>query len=168
MKKAQAAVQAAKDPIDRLHALADLEHAQQADGDRLTEDFVIHSKAYAEAQGVPVSAFTQMGVSSDVLARAGFDVGRRRGRPRKAAGGGAGAASAGGRARVGIEDIKAVTSRMPKQFTLADLADKAGGGSPATVRKAVDELIVSGKAKKVGPKPNYSGRGRAPTVYELK
>ena len=63
--------------------------------------------------------------------------------------------------------VKAATLRLPKQFTLAQVAEEAGGGSPQTVRKAVDELIKAGKARSLGPKPDHHGRGRAPTLYEL-
>lgn len=52
VEKAEAAVEKAKDPLEleleRLHALADLEHARQADGDQLRGDFVTHAKAYAD------------------------------------------------------------------------------------------------------------------------
>ena len=33
--------------------------------------------------------------------------------------------------------------------------------------KAVDDLISEGKARRIGPKPDHHGRGRAPTLYEL-
>ncbi|HYI61740.1 MAG TPA: hypothetical protein VEW93_08045 [Acidimicrobiales bacterium] len=162
--KAEAAVAEAADPLSRLHALADLEHARQADSEAVTADFVAHAQAYAEAQSIPLSAFRAAGVEDEVLRRAGFEVGGRRGRR-------AGARPAGGpgsRApKVSIEELKAATLRMPRQFTLAELAEAAGGGSPQTVRKAVDELIAAGKARSLGPKPDHHGRGRAPTVYEL-
>jgi hypothetical protein len=49
-------------------------------------------------------------------------------------------------------------------FLLADVM--AGvGGSQATVRKAIDELIDAGAVTKLGPVPGYTGRGRAPTQY---
>ncbi|HWH35233.1 MAG TPA: hypothetical protein VNT56_07925 [Acidimicrobiales bacterium] len=159
VKKAQDAVNSAKDPLDRLQALAALDRARQADGEQLRKDFVAQASAYAEAQGIPASAFREMGVPADVLAEAGFDGGRRRRR----------SSSASGRARaprVPLEDIKAAVSRLSKRFTLAELADAAGGGSPATLRKAVDELISAGKLTKLGPKEDHQGRGRAPTVYQ--
>ncbi len=63
--------------------------------------------------------------------------------------------------------LKAVALQMPKRFTLAQLADQAGGGSPATVRKAVEDLIADGRVVSVGPDAIHSGPGRAPTLYEL-
>lgn len=160
--RAEAAVAAAGDPLSRLHALADLEHAKEADADAVVADFVAHAKAYAEAESIPVAAFRAAGVPDDVLRRAGFAVGGRRARPVSRSTG------TGSRApRVSIDDLKAATLRMPRQFTLAELAEAAGGGSPHTVRRAVEELIEAGKARNLGPKPDHHGRGRAPTLYEL-
>lgn len=162
VKKAEGAVERAKDPIERLHALADLEHAREADGDEVTKNFIAQAKAYADSEGLPASVFRQMGVPDDVLAEAGFDVQRRRGGRRST-----GTATRTRAARVPLEQITAAVNRLPKRFTLTELGEKAGGGSPATLRKAVDDLIEKRKVKKVGPMENYHGRGRAPTVYEL-
>jgi len=45
-------------------------------------------------------------------------------------------------------------------FLLVDVMS-AAGGSQATVRKAIDELIEAGQVEKAGPAPDHSGRGRA-------
>ena len=166
VSRAEAEVAAAPDPLARLHALADLEHAREADADGVTEDFVAHAKAYAEAESIPVAAFRASGVPDDVLRRAGFEVGRR---GRRSAGRGRGPSRGEGtRApQVPMEDLKAAALRLPKQFTLAEVATEAGGGSPQTVRKAIDELIAAGTVRNLGPKPDHHGRGRAPTLYEL-
>lgn len=162
--RAEAAVASAPDPLARLHALADLEHAHEADADAVTEDFVAHAKGYAEAESIPVAALQASGVPDDVLRRAGFEVGGRR----RGSSGGSRRGGGGTRApKVSIEELKAATLRLPKQFTLADVASEAGGGSPQTVRKAVDEMIADGKVRNLGPKQDHHGRGRAPTVYEL-
>lgn len=162
--RAEGAVAAAGDPMTRLHALADLEHARQADASGVRSDFVARAKAYADGQSIPVTAFQASGVPDDVLREAGFEaMGRRRSS-------GGRRSLAGGRSRapkVPVDELKAATLRLPKQFTLADVATEAGGGSPQTVRRAVDELIEAGKARRLGPKPDHSGRGRAPTLYEL-
>jgi hypothetical protein len=158
---AQAAVERATDPLDRLKALADLEHARQPDTSDVERDFVAHAKAYADAESIPVSAFREMGVPADVLARAGFSV-----RTRRASGTTASGAPRQRAPRVSLDTIKAAAVRLPRQFTLADLAEKAGGGSQGTLRKAVDDLVAEGRLRKVGPLPNYRGRGRAPTLYE--
>ncbi|QYG92424.1 hypothetical protein HC251_08190 [Iamia sp. SCSIO 61187] len=158
--KAEAAVAAAPDPLARLHALADLEHARAADSEGVTEDFVAYAKDYAEAQSIPLAAFEAMGVPTEVLRQAGLLGGRGRR--------GGGRSGGGQRApKVSIEELKAAARRLPKQFTLSDVAREAGGGSPQTVRKAIDEMIDAGQARSLGPKPDHHGRGRAPTLYEL-
>lgn len=163
---ADAAFAAATDPIAKLHAAADRERAAQGDEEALASRFVAHAKAYADAEGIPVEAFRALGVSDEVLGRAGFDVpvGRGRGpaaRPRRA--------PSGPRApQIPVAQLKAVAGQMPKRFTLAQLAAKAGGGSPATVRKAVEELVAEGRAANLGPDPDHVGPGRAPTLYELR
>ncbi len=161
LRRAEAAVEKARDPLDRLHALADVERARQADGDQLRQDFVTYSKRFAEEQSIPVSAFRELGVPADVLAEAGLAV---RTAARRARGGDDG--SRPRTPRVPLEQIKASVSQQSQPFTLSELGKAAGGGSPATLRKAVDELIAEGKVTKLGPHPDYSGRGRAPTVYE--
>ena len=158
---AQAAVEQAKDPLERLKALARLEHARQPDTKDIERDFVANAKAYADSESIPLSAFREMGVPTDVLARAGFPV--RAGRPAGTTATGAPRQRA---PRVSLDVIKAAAVRLPRQFTLNDLAEKAGGGSQGTLRRAVDDLVAEGKVRKVGPVPNYRGRGRAPILYE--
>jgi hypothetical protein len=160
--QAEAAVAEAGDPLARLHALADLEHARAADSAGVTADFVAHAKAYADAQSIPLAAWEALGVPTEVLRQAGL----LGGRGRRSSGGRTG--GSGSRApKVAIEELKAAARRLPKRFTLADVAREAGGGSPQTVRKAVDEMIASGQVRSLGPKPDHHGRGRAPTLYEL-
>jgi hypothetical protein len=157
-KKTQA-VEAAVDPIDKLMALAELDRVAKIDEGPLREGFVAHAKAWAEQTGVPVSGFRELKVPDDVLRAAGFDVpaGRR----------GRGASSSAGRQRakaVPVEEIKNYVLAQKGTFLLADVMGGIGG-SQATVRKAIDELIEAGQIEKLGPMPNYSGRGRAPTQY---
>ncbi len=75
--RAEAAVADARDPLTRLHALADAEHARQADADAVIRDFITHARAYAEAQSIPIAAFRAVGVSDDVLRQAGFGLAGR-------------------------------------------------------------------------------------------
>lgn len=164
---AEAAFAAATDPIDRLHAAAALERSRSADASVVEDGFVRHAKAYADEASIPAAAFTALGVGHDVLGAAGFGVASVRGRasgPARSVR----AASGGARApQVSVGALKAVAVQMAKRFTLAQLAAQAGGGSPATVRKAVEELIADGRAISVGPDADHQGRGRAPTLYEL-
>jgi hypothetical protein len=157
-KKTQA-VEAAVDPIDKLKALAALERVAKIDEGPLMEGFVAHAKAWAEQTGVPVSGFRELRVPDDVLRAAGFDVpaGRR----------GRGASSSAGRQRakaVPVEEIKNYVLAQKGTFLLSDVMGGIGG-SQATVRKAIDELIETGQIEKLGPVPDYSGRGRAPIQY---
>jgi hypothetical protein len=150
----------AKDPIDRLKALAELERVANIDEQPLREGFVKHAKDWAAKQQIPLSAFRELRVPDEVLRAAGFDVptGRRRSR---------GAAASYGRQRakaVPVDDIKAHVLSKKGTFILTDVMNGIGG-SQATVRKAVDELIEAGQVEKLGPVPNYQGRGRAPIQY---
>jgi hypothetical protein len=160
IEKRQRAVEKATDPIDKLKALAELDRVSNVDEEPIQKGFIEQAKAWAEEVGVPVSAFRELKVPDEVLREAGFEVAgpRRRGR-------GAGTAGSGQRAKpVPIEDIKAWVTNQKGTFTLADVMSNAGG-SPATVRKAIDELIEAGSVEKLGPVQDYSGRGRAPIQY---
>jgi hypothetical protein len=157
-KKTQAVLDA-KDPIDKLRALADLERVANVDEAPLREGFVKHAKAWADEQQVPLSAFSELRVPDDVLREAGFDVPARQRRGR--------APSDTGRPRakaVPVDEIKTYVLNQKGTFVLTDIMNGVGG-SPATIRKAVDELVESGQVEKLGPLPDYQGRGRAPTQY---
>jgi hypothetical protein len=159
------AVLEAADPIEKLKALAALERAASVDEAELRDGFVRHAKSWADDHGISVRAFRELKVPDNVLAAAGFDVpaGRRRGRPPTPEGG-------EGRPRrrmVSSRDIKDAVLAFTEPFTLNDVMAKAGG-SPLTVRKAVDELIDEGRVDKRGPVPDYRGRGRAPVQYAVR
>ena len=165
VQQAEASLARATDPIDRLHAAAARERAKSADVDAIRHGFVSQASAYADAEGIPVEAFRSLGVDDAVLAEAGFNV------PLTKSGKSARRRSASSKPRspqVSVAQVKAVSAEMPKRFTLAQLAERAGGGSPVTIRKAVEELIEEGLAIKVGPSDNHTGPGRAPMVYELR
>jgi hypothetical protein len=108
---------------------------------------------------VPPSAFRELRVPDDVLREAGFEVQvARRGRGR---------AANEGRQRakaVPVDEIKNYVLSTKGTFILTDVMSGVGG-SQATVRKAIDELIEGGQVEKLGPMPDYSGRGRAPVQY---
>jgi hypothetical protein len=156
-KKTQAVLDAV-DPIQKLKALADLERVAKVDEGPLREGFIAYASDWAAAENIPVAAFRELQVPDDVLRAAGFDVpaaGRRRAvndTPRQRA------------KAVPVEDIKAFVLAQQGTFVLADVQSGAGG-SPATVRKAVEELVESGQVEKLGPVAGYAGRGRAPIQY---
>jgi hypothetical protein len=158
------AVLQADDPIEKLKALAALERASAVDGKGLRAAFVEHAQAWAEANGISVEAFLKLEVPADVLIAAGFDVPPAR--VRRTA---PGAAAPGGgpptrRPAVAASDIKEAVLTFAEPFTLNEVMAKVGG-SPMTVRKAVEDLITEGKVERQGPVPDYSGRGRAPIQY---
>ena len=159
-KKTKAVLDAA-DPIAKLKALADLERVANIDEKPLREGFVANAKAWAEEQGIPLTAFRELKVSDEVLREAGFDVPASRQRRR-----GAGAGDGRQRAKaVPVEEIKAFILKQKGTFLLVDVINGVGG-SQATVRKAIDELIEAGDVQKLGPVPDYQGRGRAPLQYK--
>lgn len=157
-RKTQAVLDAA-DPLDKLKALADLERVANIDEEPLRKGFVEHARPWAEDQGIPVSAFRELKVSDEVLREAGFDVPASRGRSRGVVNGERKRAKA-----VPVDEVKAFVLGLNGTFVLADVMSGAGG-SQATVRKALDELVESGVVEKMGPVPGYSGRGRAPIQY---
>jgi hypothetical protein len=163
IEKAQQAVDHALDPIDKLKAHAELKRVKEIDDDAVKAGFVTHAKAWAEDQGIPIGAFKELNVPDDVLREAGFDVPakrRQRRDPANASGEGQQRAKA-----VPVEEIKAYILQQEDPFLLADLMSGIGG-SPATVRKAVDELIKTEQVEKLGPVPEWHGAGRAPIHYK--
>jgi hypothetical protein len=157
-RKTQAVLDAA-DPLDKLKALADLERVANIDEEPLRKGFVEHARLWADDQGIPVSAFRELKVPDEVLREAGFEVPASRGRGRGAVNGERKRAKA-----VPVDEVKAFVLGLSGTFVLADVMSGAGG-SQATVRKALDELVESGAVEKMGPVPGYSGRGRAPIQY---
>jgi hypothetical protein len=164
--KKAAAVQAAKDPVEKLLALAALADASTVDGETYRNDFIAHAKEWADENHVPATAFRELGVSDDDLRQAGFELPARRGRgsgPRPSTRGSSGRA----RARsVSVEQLKEHIATMQGTFLLSDVMEQAGG-SPATVRKAVEDLVASGGVERLGPVADHHGRGRAPIQYAV-
>jgi hypothetical protein len=157
--KLEKAVSAAKDPIDKLHALAALRKVAKVDASQIEEDFARAAAAYARNADLDRSDFAALGVPESLLSRA-FGGGRRGASTGRAARGGR---RASGNARGGVEAVKEAVFAMGGEFKLADLQV----ASPITVRKAVDELIEGGQVERLGPDPAHASRGRAPIVYRV-
>lgn len=165
----------ATDPIEKLKLIAQIEQAEQADGEAIRTAFVRHARAWADEHGVTVSAFRQLGVSDIALAEAGFDLGfARRSAPRPARAGsprtgspGVGrgpAGPSGSRTRGSADDIRSWMLAHESGFTLAQ-AMAGAGGSLGTVKKVVDDLVAVGQIRNLGADPDHRGRGRAPHRY---
>lgn len=152
----------AVDPIEKLKALSNLERASSIDEAPLRQAFVEHAKAWADAEQVSVDAFRELRVPDDVLREARFDVPSSPARPRRRS---VPVTDGGGRADpVAAHTIQQFVLQQQGTFVLADILNGAGG-SPATVRKAVEELVDTGRVERLGPVADHGGRGRAPIQY---
>jgi hypothetical protein len=162
--KLQDEVKNNKDPIARLRAVSALERAQEVDGSEAREAFVAVAKQWADREGISAQSFRELGVPSADLAAAGFAVrGRRPARPNTR---GRTRTRARRRARrVPVADITAAVGGVRKRFTVRDL-EAASGGTNATVRKALSQMVAEGVVVDLGPDPSWSGRGRSPRLYE--
>jgi len=157
VKKLTNQVEEAKDPVDKLKAIAALERAQAVDGEVYEQAFVANARSWAEAEDVSATAFQQMGVPNDILTQAGFEVSRR-GRAKSTT-------RKSPATRVTAEAVRTVALGFGEAFTTNDL-QASSGGSLGTVRKVLAELVNSGELGQLGVDPNYSGRGRAPSRYQ--
>jgi hypothetical protein len=162
----EARISAATDPIQKIHLASDLHRARQADGEHLRREFVAVARRWADAQGIVPEAFRTLGVTDQDLRAAGFDVARTT--RRRAEVGTVGPAPSRARAaRATTDDIRAAARSFDAPFTIADLRDRAGG-SPATVRKALDEMVSEGIVAALGPSPDWPGPGRPPHRFEVR
>jgi hypothetical protein len=156
-------IAAASDPIEKIHLASDLHRAMQVDGDRLRREFVAVARRWADAQGIVPEAFRTLGVADDDLRAAGFEVTPR---PTRRAEVGTVGAARQRAPRASVDDIRAAAHSFDGPFTIADLRDRAGG-SPATVRKALDALVEEGTVVALGATPDWGGPGRPPHRFEL-
>jgi hypothetical protein len=161
VRKLESGVDKAKDPVDKLRAIAQLELARKADPDVYRRGFVENAKAWAETEGVPASAFERMGVPQDVLREAGLTSRARRGRGRAAA---TTKARAPRRPMMRPEQLEAAIVVLEEPFSVRDVADKVGG-SPLTIKAAIERLEAQGKIRAAGERSG--GRGRASKVWTV-
>lgn len=158
-------IDAADDPIEKIHLASDLHRARQVDGTSLRREFVSVARAWAEAQGIVPEAFLELGVPAEDLRRAGLDV---RVAPTRRAEVGTvdrpGRPTATRARRTSVEDIRAGARSFDGPFTIADLRDRVGG-SPATVRKALDAMVDAGEVENLGAADDWPGPGRPPHRY---
>lgn len=159
VKSLKAEIKAEPDPIKKLRLLAALEDEQagrmpDTEGDKAV--FVAEAKGWAEAEGIPVTAFQALKVPDDVLKEAGFAI--TASRPGRAQSGG------GRAARIPFDDVKAAAKKLGSGWKLSDLAAALDRDS-ATVRNYVNKLVVDGVVTVVGDDPKHDGRGRAPKIY---
>ena len=157
-------IRSAVDPIEKLRLYRELEDAKQpkleAQADptaELEEGFVADAKAWADAQGIPASAFVALKVPRDVLRRAGFTV---TGAARSAA------RATGSRApRIDLGEVKKAVADLPKTWTLKDLAERIDRDT-ATTRNYVKRLVDEKFLTIVGE--DNSKQGRPAKIYSLR
>ncbi len=146
------------DPVERLRLAARLEVAKSPTGTTVTQDFIRDAKRWAETEGVSASAFKQLGVSDDVLRKAGIVKGTRGAGRRRAA-----ATERSGR-RVTVDSIKNWALSQSEPFTIKDVT-LAIGGSLVTANKALQTLVDDGSLSNLGPAEGHRGPGRAPARF---
>lgn len=157
VKRLEDSVAAARDPVDKLKALAELEKARRPDASRYEEAFIRAAKVWADANEIAGQLFSNLGVDREVLEAAGL-------LPR--------APTSSRQRRQNIKDskstsvgvIKAHIRNQKGEFKLASIA-AAVGGSPMTLRKAVNQLIAEGVVQRLGPDPQWRQPGRAPILF---
>jgi hypothetical protein len=153
----RAKADAETDPLAKLRIFTELDRASAVDAEGVKLAFIHHAKAWADGNDVSAGAFRLLGVDEVMLAAAGLVAGgRKRNRRNDASGRRA--------ANVSATVIKERVLALDDAFTLSDLMNDVGG-SPATVRKAVEEMIVEGTVVKLGPVAHHAARGRAPIQY---
>jgi hypothetical protein len=161
-----ARIAAERDPLERVKLRSERERLADR-GPRLEAAFVTSAREWAERHGVTADAFLAEGVERRVLAEAGLLSGTprtsRSSRSRPAARSGSSAPS-GRSSRVRREDVAEHVRglRQGTTFTTATITNDAGG-SPATVRKVLDELVATGVIAEQGK--DHSGPGRPRTLY---
>ena len=159
----RAKIEAAADPIEKIHLASDLHRAQQVDGTELRQRFVAVARRWATANGIVPEAFLELGVPAEDLRHAGLDVpvpARRRAEVSTVG------PSAPRASRTNIEDIRAGARSFEEPFTIADLRDRVGG-SPATVRKALESMVTAGEVESLGAAEGWGGPGRPPHRYRV-
>lgn len=164
IKKLQQAVEGSADPIEKLKAIASLEQAESVDPAPFIQAFITYAKQWADENDITASAFRQMGVPSEVLVDAGFSPARGRGG--RAASPSTGAARRKRAAAVTADTIRDFVLSRKELFTIQDVREGIGG-STATVTKVIKELVRDGTLADQGPMTSHTGRGRAPTNYQV-
>ena len=154
----EAATKGISDPLAKLAAIkAERERvANIVVGDSAEDGFVKYGKVWAKIHDYGREDFAALGVSRRVL-DAVFGGGTPRVR-----------ATTSSRApRVSTKDLADAISAKPAGtwLTVSALMREVGG-SPATVRKVLDELAAEGTVTDPIDDPKHSGKGRAPKVWE--
>ncbi len=154
----EAATKGISDPLAKLAAIkAERERvANIVVGDSAEDGFIQYGKVWAKIHDYSREDFAALGISRRVL-----DAVFGGGTPR------AKTTTSTRAPRVSTADLAdAVTAKPPGTWlTVAGLMREVGG-SPATVRKVLDELSAAGTVTDPIDDPKHSGKGRAAKVWE--
>lgn len=150
------------DPIERLKLQQELTTLERPSLEAVEDDFVVHAKSWADDIGIGSAAFAAEGVPTAVLRRAGFDVKGAGGSTRRTSGRRSSTRASSGK-RVTTEEV--IEAMPTGSFTVKRLRE-ISGASPAVVRKAISAEQDAGRLTDLGPDPDHSGPGRAPTLYK--
>jgi len=159
IKKLEAELERAQDPIDRLRAYTAVQRAKVSDDTTYKYDFIKYAKRWADSEGIPVEAFRHAGVEDDVLKAAGIIPTGKRGRGRAIS-----EPSGSRRSRTSPEHLEEGILALDGPFSVRDIIDSVGS-STVTVKAALDRLEATGKIKPAGERS--SRRGRAAKVWEV-
>jgi len=153
----EAATKGITDPIAKLEAIkAERERvANIVLGDPAEEGFIQYAKVWAKIHDYDREDFAALGISRRVL-DAAFGGGAARAKPVTT------------RApRVSTKDLAdAITAKSPGTWLTVSGIMREVGGSPATVRKVLDELAAAGTLTDPIDDPKHSGKGRAAKIWE--
>src|SRR4051794_24847124 len=139
------------DPLAKLAAIkAERERvANIVVGDDTEEGFIQYGKVWAKIHGYNREDFAALGVSRRVLdAVFGGGTTSVKSPPSRAA-------------RVSTKAVaEAITSKPPGTSLTVSQVMREAGGSPATVRKVLDDLAAAGTVTEPIDDPKHSGKGR--------
>ena len=154
----EAATKGITDPLAKLAAIkAERERvANIVVGDPAEEAFIQYGKVWAKIHDYSREDFAALGISRRVLEATFGGGGAPRVKPPST------------RApRVSTKDLAdAVTAKSPGTWLTVSGVMREVGGSPATVRKVLDELAAAGTLTDPIDDPKHSGKGRAAKVWE--
>jgi hypothetical protein len=164
IEAAEVAARRTTDVLEKLKALSLVERLRSGDEAAVKKAFVRHARAWGAANEISPTAWIRLGVPPEVLRQAGITGNRAAAQPSSRPAAGAGAATRVHAPAVTAKEIAEHVKSLSEPFVLTDIAERVGG-SPMTIRKAVDQLIADGAVVRMGPVPDHDGRGRAPIRY---
>ena len=164
IEQAEAAARGATDVLDKLKALSLVERLRSGDGAAAKKDFLQHARAWGVSNEISPTAWIRLGVPPDVLRQAGITGNRAATQPSSRPTDRGATTRRAHAPSVTAKQIAEHIKSLDVPFVLTDITARIGG-SPMTVRKAVEQLIAEGSVVRLGPAQGHDGRGRAPISY---